>query len=146
MKTPTPTPISLRLLFSVFLCIVPGMGLGSPGAVEKIVGTWRGTSTCVDRAAAPSCNDEQVVYDIAPAADSPGKVTVRADRIVDGKRVFMGEIEYTPAEDGSWTGEFQSPRLHSQWRLVVSGDSMTGTGILLPSKAVVRRLALERQK
>ena len=36
--------------------------------------------------------------------------------------------------------------LGSGWRLVVDGDKMTGTGTLLPSNAVVRRMELERKK
>jgi len=137
----------LRLLvFFFFLCIAGSVARGSPGPADKIVGTWRGTSTCVDRVAAPSCTDEQVVYEVVAAADAPEKVTIKGDKIVDGKRVFMGELEYTLASDGSWTAEFQSPRVHSQWRLVVSGDSMTGNAIQLPSGAVVRRLTLQREK
>jgi len=137
----------LRLLvFFFFLCIAGSVARGSPGPADKIVGTWRGTSTCVDRVAAPSCTDEQVVYEVVAAADAPEKVTIKGDKIVDGKRVFMGELEYTLASDGSWTAEFQSPRVHSQWRLVVDGNRMSGTAILLPSKAVVRRMALERKE
>ena len=135
-----------RLLVVLSLWVVGSAARGLPRKTDEIVGTWRGTSTCVDRVAAPACNDEQVVYEVAASPDAPERVTIKGDRIVDGKRVFMGDLEYTPAKDGSWTAEFQSPRVHSQWRLVVSGDSMTGTAILLPSKAVVRRLALQREK
>jgi len=135
-----------RLLIVLSLWVAGSAARGLPRKTDEIVGTWRGTSTCVDRVAAPSCNDEQVVYEVATSPDAPEKVTIKGDRIVDGKRVFMGDLEYTPAKDGSWTAEFQSPRVHSQWRLVVSGDSMTGSAILLPSGAVVRRLALQREK
>ena len=135
-----------RLLIVLSLWVAGSAARGLPRKTDEIVGTWRGTSTCVDRVAAPACSDEQVVYEVATSPDAPEKVTIKGDRIVDGKRVFMGDLEYTPAKDGSWTAEFQSPRVHSQWRLVVSGDSMTGNAILLPSRAVVRRLALQREK
>ena len=136
----------LRLLVVLSLWVVGSAARGLPRKTDEIVGTWRGTSTCVDRVAAPACSDEQVVYEVVASPDPPEKVAVKGDKVVDGKRVFMGELEYTPAKDGSWTAEFQSPRVHSQWRLVVSGDSMTGNAILLPSGAVVRRLALQREK
>ena len=45
----------------------PGQGAAP---VDEIVGTWRGSSVCVDRQAAPACNDEQVVYEIGA---SPGR-------------------------------------------------------------------------
>jgi hypothetical protein len=138
--------VRFRLLAVLSLWVVGSAARGLPRKTDEIVGTWRGSSTCVDRVAAPACNDEQVVYEVVASPDAPERVTIKGDRLVDGKRVFMGDLEYTPAKDGSWTAEFQSPRMHSQWRIVVSGDSMTGTAILLPSKAVVRRLALQREK
>ena len=116
------------------------------GAQRKIVGTWTGTSTCVDRKAAPACNDEQVVYEITAVAGSTDRVSVQADKIVNGERGTMGIMEYRLGADGSWTSEFEGPRSRSGWRLVVDGDKMTGTGTLLPSNAVVRRMELERKK
>src|SRR4051812_41741362 len=56
-----------------------------------LVGSWRGTSTCVDRVHFPNCHDEEVIFDVV-ARDSTGDtVTVRADKIVQGHREFMGE-------------------------------------------------------
>ena len=53
------------------------------------VGTWRGTSVCLVRPSA--CNDEIVVYRIAPTkvADS---LTMDARRIVRGQEVDMGVL------------------------------------------------------
>lgn len=116
------------------------------GAQEKILGTWRGTSLCVDRQAAPACNDERVVYEVTAVAGSTDRVSIQADKIVSGERQTMGVLEYRLEKDGSWTSEFQSPRMRSAWRIVVDGDKMTGTDTLLPSNAVVRRMELERKK
>jgi hypothetical protein len=116
------------------------------GAQRKIVGTWRGTSTCVDRKAAPACNDEQVVYEITPVAGAADRVSVQADKIVNGERGTMGVIEFRVAPDGSWVGEFEGPRARSEWRLAVDGDRIAGTCTLLPSKAVIRKIELERKK
>lgn len=115
--------------------------------VDEIVGTWRGSSLCVDRQAAPACNDEQVVYEIGASPGKPNMVTVKADKIVDGKREFMGVLDFTyEAKSGSWTTEFENPRVRALWRLTVTGETLTGTMVVLPSKAVVRRMDLKKEK
>src|ERR1044072_7087199 len=43
--------------------------LQAPGTpASAILGTWRGTSICVDRATDRSCRDETVVYEVDSAA------------------------------------------------------------------------------
>jgi hypothetical protein len=132
-------------LLAALLLASPALIAEDAGA-SKIVGTWRGTSTCVDRQAAPACNDERVVYEITPVAGAPDRVSVQADKIVDGERGTMGVLEFRRASDGAWTSEIQTPRMHSVWRLVPDGDRLAGTGTLLPSNAVIRKVELERQK
>ena len=39
-------------------------------SVDDLLGTWRGTSTCVDHIAAPACQDEVIVYEFC-RADRP---------------------------------------------------------------------------
>jgi hypothetical protein len=117
------------------------------GTVDEIVGTWSGSSVCVDRQAAPACNDEQVVYDINASPGKPNTVTANADKVVDGKRLSMGVLELTrDAKSGSWTSELETPRVHGLWRLTVNGAVLTGTLTLLPSRAVVRRIDLRKDK
>jgi hypothetical protein len=115
--------------------------------VDEIVGTWRGSSICVDRQAAPACNDEQVVYEIGASPGKPNMVTVKADKIVDGKREFMGALDFIhEAKSGSWTMEFENSRVHALWRLTVTGETLRGTMVVLPSRAVVRRMDLKKEK
>lgn len=84
------------------------------GTVDEIVGTWSGSSVCVDRQAAPACNDEQVVYEINANPGKPDTVTAKADRVVDGKRVSMGALEFThDAKSRTWTSERDAPRVHA---------------------------------
>src|SRR5947208_3363109 len=59
---------------------------------SELTGTWRGTSVCTDRVAAPACNDESVVYDFTAGA-TPDTVHWKADKIVEGKRLPMGEFD-----------------------------------------------------
>ena len=126
--------------------LAQGEGQGG-GTVEEIVGTWSGSSACVDRQAAPACNDERVVYEIKASSGKPNTVSVDADKVVDGKRVSMGVLEFTyDAKSGSWTSEFDNPQVHVLWRLTVNGAMVTGTMTQLPSKAVVRKIDLRRDK
>jgi hypothetical protein len=114
---------------------------------DKIIGTWRGSSRCVDRAALPACSDEQVVYEISAKGGQPDRVAVAADKIVDGRRVPMGVLEFThDAKDDSWTTEIDRPGVHALWRLSVSGKTMTGSMILHPSKTVVRKMELTKNE
>lgn len=117
------------------------------GAVAETAGTWSGSSVCVDRQAAPGCHDEQVVYGIDANNGKPNTVTAKADKVIDGKRVSMGDLEFThDASSGSWTSEVDRPQVHALWRLAVDGATLTGTLTSLPSKAVLRKVELRRDK
>jgi hypothetical protein len=63
---------------------------GSQGqSAAAAVGTWRGTSVCLVR---PSpCNDEIVVYRIAPT-DVADRLTIDARKIVHGEEQEMGVL------------------------------------------------------
>ena len=112
---------------------------------SQLIGLWRGTSTCTDRVAAPACQDEQVVYEFKPGAKA-GVVHWVADKIVNGKREPMGELdmEYDRTE-ACWKVEFTSPRTKVVWRLAVDGTHMTGTARLLPGNETVRKVDLRKQ-
>lgn len=114
-------------------------------AQKKIVGTWQGTSICTDLKAAPACKDERVVYEISAVANAADRVSVQADKIVGGERGTMGVLEYRLQKDGSWTSEFEGPRGRSGWRLVIDGDRIHGSGWLVPSNAVIRKMELTRE-
>jgi hypothetical protein len=136
-------PVAAMFLIS-HLALCEGQ---SGGTVAEIVGTWSGSSVCADRQAAPACNDEKVVYEINATSGKPNTVSVNADKVVDGKRVSMGVLEFTrDTKDGSWSSEFDTPRSHAVWRLTVNGTTLTGTLTLLPSKAMVRKVDLRRDK
>jgi hypothetical protein len=113
---------------------------------RSIVGTWRGTSTCVDKEHFPGCNDEQVVYEIRLTHSAPDTVTVRADKIVNGVRQFMGDLSFTPQDDSAWTTDFRTPRVHFLMRLHPVGDRMTGTMTDAASGRRIRDIALERSR
>jgi hypothetical protein len=117
------------------------------GPEDAILGTWRGTSTCVDLKRAPACKDEVVVYDFRPSSGTKGGVTLDAKKVVDGVAVSMGELELTLDPGTSrWSGEFQNSRVHVVWSYKVNGNAMTGTCEEFASKAVLRRVAVKREE
>ena len=62
-------------------------------ALSGWLGSWTGTSLCLVRPSA--CNDEKVVYDIAEAK---GGFDVKADKVVNGERQWMGTLSCTGDE------------------------------------------------
>lgn len=136
---------ALRLLCLVTLSLVARGASGGESSSAAFVGMWQGTSTCVNRQLAPACKDEKVVYDIRNS-EKTGAVTVEADKIVDGKRVPMGELEFSySSSEGCWRSEFETARVHAAWCLVVKGNKLTGRLRLLPGKKTVRDILLQRK-
>lgn len=95
---------------------------------------------CTDRVAAPACKDETVVYDFTAGA-KPEEVHWKADKIVEGKRVTMGEFDLIYSRnDSCWRAELTTPRFQMVWCVVVDGAALSGTAMLLPGKQIVRRI------
>ncbi len=122
----------------------PGVEAGDVGAVE-LIGVWRGTSSCTDLIAAPACHDETVVYEFT-AGSQPGTVHWLADKVVNGQRQPMGEmdLEYDKTE-GCWKAFFTSPRVKSVWRLSVDGARLSGTARLLPGNQTIRKVEVRKE-
>lgn len=110
----------------------------------NIVGSWRGTSLCVDKAHFPACKDEQVIYDVTPKGTARDTVTLRADKIVNGVREFMGEFDFARAADSSWVAHFENPRAKHEIVLRVRADHMDGYMRDLISGRRARQMELDR--
>jgi len=138
-----------RIGFGIGLALAVALGgaaaLAAPaGDVRALLGTWHGTSTCVNRELAPACKDEVVVYEVR-RGDTKGVVTLKADKIVDGKRVTMGETDFAfDAEEHCWRSEVSGPNFHGAWCLTVEGDLMIGGLHSLPEQVVFRKVRLTR--
>jgi hypothetical protein len=109
-----------------------------------IIGSWRGTSLCVDKEHFPACKDEQVIYDVRRKDSVRDTVTVRADKIVNGEREFMGEFDFHRTADSSWVADYQNSRTSIQILLRVRGAQLTGMLMDVPSGRRVRTITLER--
>ena len=115
------------------------------GDLKEFLGTWRGSSTCVNRQIAPACNDEVVVYEVRRGEKSATAV-LKADKIVDGQRVPMGELEFIYAsKEACWRSEFRTPRVHAAWCLDVAGHTMTGSLRDIPTGAEIRTVHATRE-
>jgi hypothetical protein len=120
------------------------MWTGTAHVPSELIGTWRGTSTCTDRVAAPACRDEVVIYEFS-AGTRADTVTWKADKVVDGKREPMGEMDMSyDTDEACWRGEFTSPRAHVVWCLATEQGHMTGRAWLLPGKQIVRSVDLRK--
>jgi hypothetical protein len=113
-------------------------GLMAVQDAELLYGSWVGESICQVKESA--CHDEKALY-IVGKSDAPGKVSVTADKIVDGKPVEMGTMDfsYNPK-----TGVLYAEYKYGAWKFTVKGEKMEGT-LTTPDKVVFRRVTLNKQ-
>jgi hypothetical protein len=129
---------------AILIAVLPAVTFAQPSR-EAFVGSWRGTSMCTNRQAAPACNDEQVIYDISAPAGTPDVLVVKADKIVNGQREPMGEITFHPEPASArWVSEISTPRVHAMWHLSIKDGGMTGGMFLMPSRTAIRAIELRR--
>lgn len=128
------------------LCFATAAASGLASPAPPIVGTWRGTSTCVQNPDFPACRDEVVIYEVREASAGGAAVKCSAYKIVDGEKQFMGDLEFVyDGKQGAWTSEFQNARAHGLWTFRVEGDALTGTLVDLPARHLVRNIAARRE-
>jgi len=108
-------------------------------SADSPVGTWRGESTCVVK---PSgCHDEDSVYRISETAQSPNKLNLSGNKIVDGKEVNMGSGDCVyNAKSG--TIDCPLPNGNSI-HLEAEGKSMQGT-MTLKDGTLWRKISLHK--
>jgi len=113
--------------------------------LKEFLGTWRGTSTCVNRHVAPACKDEVVVYEVL-RSEKPATALLKADKIVNGERLPMGDLEFIyDAKEDCWRSELNTPRVHAVWSLKVVGRTMTGHLHDIPTDTDTRDVHLDRE-
>jgi hypothetical protein len=113
-----------------------------PPQVPGILGSWHGTSTCVDKASFPACRDEEVIYDVT--ATHGDSVTIRADKVVNGVRDFMGEMALARTSDTTWAGEITTSRYRLRIEMMLRGANLTGRLMDVGAGRQVRAMALQR--
>src|SRR5438046_7388713 len=107
-----------------FVHIIFALLLSMPFSVAQttsLSGDWTGESICVGNNSA--CHDEKVVYHISVDPADATKVKIAADKIVDGKLEWMGDIylKYDSARK-TLTGELQNSRYRGVWEFEGKGN------------------------
>ena len=137
----------MKLVTSVFILItlaVSGLTAGeAQSGGSQLTGDWTGESICVGEVGA--CKDEQVVYHVSVDPTDQTKVKIGADKMVNGKPDFMGDIDLKfNATNNTLTGELNGPRYRGVWEFTVKGNLMWGTLSLLPEKRIVRQIRVTK--
>ena len=141
---------------TILFLILTAMVVASPGCaqttaqasdLDKLIGDWSGESVCVNKEKFPSCNDEKVVYHITKVADKPNTVNLSADKIVDGKPVFMGAFDfvYDPKKQ-TLTCEYKTDRVDIAMEFTLKDDVLDGSMTSLPDKTQIRRMTVKKDK
>ena len=130
-------------MFVVLLLILLPLG-AARSQTSSLAGDWSGQSIC--GAGNPSCHDEYVVYHVSVDPLDASKVKIAADKIVDGKLEWMGDIwlKYDASKQ-TLTGDLQNTRFKGGWEFVVKGNFIEGTlSIINPDKTVARRIRVQK--
>lgn len=134
------TRISSRrsLPIALFTYLMFAACLGRATTLSAVTGTWRGTSVCVQTDS--PCHDEVNVFRFSEIAGKPNKFLCTGSKVVDGKEIEMGPLE--------WTFNPEYHALEAQvsgnaFRLIVMGNRMEGT-LKTANNVTYRRIHLER--
>ncbi len=116
----------------------------TPAAQNSLIGTWHGTSICVDRERDSACKDEEVVYVVKRIPSTRDTVEMEAFKIINGHRVSMGTMNFVYTRGShSWTYALIA-RVHALWTYQASDSTLIGTLAELPSKRLMRRVYAHR--
>jgi len=126
-------------------CLAFTFNASAAGQQNSLVGDWTGESICFGNN--PSCHDEKVVYHVSIDRSDSTKVKIGADKIVDGKPDFMGDIflKYDAAKQ-TLTGVLQNSRSQGVWEFTVKENVIEGGLYSLPDRAVGRRIRVQRSE
>ena len=58
--------------------------------MSLVIGTWHGTSICVDPWTDTACHDEEVIYVVDAPSRAGGPVRLHMDKVVHGMLEDMG--------------------------------------------------------
>ena len=140
-----------RKLLSLSFCLITIFSLSlfvdtatHAQQASLLTGDWTGESICAGNN--PACHDEHVLYHISVDPADATKVKISADKIVNGKLEWMGDIllKYDAAKQ-TLTGDLQSPRYKGVWEFTVKDDVIEGTlSLFNPEKAIGRRIKIQK--
>ena len=136
--------MKIRIVFALLSFLV--LAFCDAGAQTiSLAGDWSGESICFGNNS--SCHDEKVVYHISIDPADPSKIKIRADKVVDGKPEWMGDIvlKYNASKQ-ALTGDLQSPRYRGVWEFTIKGDIIEGGLYILPDRTMGRKIRVQRNQ
>lgn len=86
----------------------------------QFLGDWTGESICQVKDS--PCHDEKVVYHISKGG-GPDLIVINADKIIDGKAVDMGTLDFKYDAKA----ETLISEQHGHWLFHIKGNKMDGT-------------------
>ena len=134
-----------RIVHVVILLFL-SLPFGGAGAqTTSLAGDWTGESICFGNNS--SCHDEKVVYHLSVDPSDSTKVKIAANKIVDGKLEWMGDIylKYDAAKQ-TLTGELENSRFKGVWEFTVKGNVMEGGLSILPDRATGRKIRVQKNE
>lgn len=137
-------PVAALLTLSVVLYAAVSNLRQDADSLSKVLGDWEGESICVDKNR-PACKNEHVVYHITKKEGETDAVTIRADKIVNGKPEDMGSLDCKhDAAKSTLTCEFTVNNTHGVFEFAIKGDEMEGTLKLLPAGTLGRKINVKK--
>jgi hypothetical protein len=131
-----------KKMLKLFLSIIATIILGKIAFAQDeshLIGDWKGESICQVKNS--PCHDEIVVYRISKGKEANAFV-VNADKIIDGKPVFMGTLDFAYEKENN---AFVCTMKNGTFRLIKTGNKMEGT-LITPDKIVYRRISLAKNE
>ena len=128
-------------VIALFLFLASALTLPAARAAADVIGSWEGESKCT--VADSPCRDEHVLYRIAIDKKDPARLTMDADKIVNGSSQFMGTLVCQLHPDSTLSCTGNTPR-QDDWEFHVSAATMTGTLTIGPERQLYRRITVRR--
>jgi hypothetical protein len=125
---------------AALLLIPPAWPQTVPAAA--VVGSWEGESKCT--VPDSPCRDEHVVYRVSTDKKNPAKLSIDADKMVNGSPQFMGTIVCRYQADKAVLSCTANAPKHDDWEFHISGDTMTGMLTIGPEKQLYRRITVRK--
>lgn len=137
--------MTARIIFFILLFAMSAAAQTSD--ISKLVGDWTGESICANKEKFPACKDEHVIYTFKITPNKIATVTMKMDKVVGGKREFMGQTDFVYDErKQTLIGEFKNSRVHLTIEFVVKGDTIEGIVASLPDRTIVRNIKVKKDK
>lgn len=107
------------------------------------IGTWEGESICT----VPNspCHDEHVVYEIAPDAKVPGKLSLDAHKIVNSEKQFMERLNCTWQKADNVLSCTSHGKYVDDWEFNVTAKEMTGTLVVGKERQLYRKISVKKK-